>query len=82
MADKATIPVKILREAEEHTISVESKSGESFRGTLQSVEESMNCLLQGVTKTKKSGETQTLEQIYLRGNQVNLYFWFLVLQVV
>ena len=46
---KATIPVKVLYEAVPHIVSVEMKNGEAYRGKLASVEENMNCLVEGRT---------------------------------
>ena len=39
------IPIKLLREAETHNVTVELKGGEVYRGTLDSSEESMNVQL-------------------------------------
>eukprot|EP00392_Amoebophrya_sp_AT5.2_P004425 g4433.t1 len=70
---KATIPIKLLFEGVDHLVTVEMKNQDSYRGKLVNVEESMNCLLENVTKTKKSGETQTLEQVHLRGSHIRLF---------
>ena len=43
---KATIPVKVLHEAVPHTVSVEMKNGEAYRGKLAAIEENMNCLVE------------------------------------
>lgn len=47
---KATIPVKVLYEAVPHIVSVEMKNGEAYRGKLTSIEENMNCLVEGRNK--------------------------------
>ncbi|CAD7933049.1 unnamed protein product [Amoebophrya sp. A120] len=54
---KATIPVKLLYEAVDHMVNVEMKNGDAYRGKLTNLEDSMNVLLENVTKTKKTGET-------------------------
>lgn len=39
------VPIKILHEAEGHTVTVESSNGEVFRGKLVEAEDQMNCQL-------------------------------------
>ena len=39
------VPVKLIHEAENHVITIELKSGELYRGTLQTAEDNMNCHL-------------------------------------
>ena len=39
------VPVKLLHEAESHVVSIELKTGETYRGTLEEAEDSMNCHL-------------------------------------
>ncbi len=65
-----SVPVKLLHEAENHVVSIELKSGETFRGYLITAEDNMNCLLDDVTITYNDGKTNKLDQIYLRGSQI------------
>lgn len=37
------IPVKLLHEAEGHTVTIELKTGELYRGKLIEAEDNMNC---------------------------------------
>ena len=39
------VPIKLLHEAESHLITVELKTGETYRGVLQEAEDTMNCRL-------------------------------------
>eukprot|EP00920_Eleutheroschizon_duboscqi_P007934 GHVT01018382.1.p1 GENE.GHVT01018382.1~~GHVT01018382.1.p1 ORF type:complete len:144 (+),score=10.74 GHVT01018382.1:241-672(+) len=64
------IPVKLLYEGIGHIITVESKSGQVHRGTLENAEDNMNCLLSGVTLTQRDGKVLSLEQVYIRGGSV------------
>jgi len=64
------VPVKLLREAESHVVTVELKNGDVYRGTLEETEDTMNCLLRGVVHTARDGHVTKLESVYLRGNQI------------
>ena len=64
------VPVKLFREAESHNVTVELKSGEVYRGTLEESEESMSCLLKNVSHTSRDGRVVRMEAVYLRGSQI------------
>merc|ERR1711908_23242 len=64
------VPVKLLHEAEGHTITCESKTGEVYRGQLLEAEDNMNCYIGSVTMTARDGRTSKLEQIAIRGSQI------------
>merc|ERR1711990_1239400 len=64
------IPIKLLHEAEGHTITCEAKSGEVYRGQLLEAEDNMNCYIGSVTMTARDGRTSKLEQVAIRGSQV------------
>uniref|UniRef100_A0A7S0HZ17 Small nuclear ribonucleoprotein Sm D3 n=1 Tax=Hanusia phi TaxID=3032 RepID=A0A7S0HZ17_9CRYP len=64
------VPVKLLHEAESHIITVELKSGELYRGTLQEAEDNMNCNMTNVTMTGRDGSISTLEQVFIRGGLI------------
>ena len=69
MADTAkSVPLKALHEAVGMVITVEMDSGETFRGTLVTVEDSMNVELDTVTHTDKKGRTRELARSYVRGS--------------
>jgi small nuclear ribonucleoprotein D3 len=69
----ATIPLILLREAAGHVVVVELSSKDEYRGTLKSVEESMNVTLSKVTHTNRVGQKATLEEVYLRGSAIRLF---------
>mmetsp|Transcript_23004 Transcript_23004/g.39511 ORF Transcript_23004/g.39511 Transcript_23004/m.39511 type:complete len:138 (+) Transcript_23004:51-464(+) len=64
------IPIKLLHEAETHTVTVELKTGEVYRGKLVEAEDNMNCQMEAVTMTARDGRVSNLEQVFLRGSQV------------
>uniref|UniRef100_A0A7S2S181 Small nuclear ribonucleoprotein Sm D3 n=1 Tax=Rhizochromulina marina TaxID=1034831 RepID=A0A7S2S181_9STRA len=70
--DQIGVPIRILHEGEGHTISVELRNGEIYRGTLKEAEDTMNCFLENVTMTARDGRVSKLEQVYIRGSQVKL----------
>jgi small nuclear ribonucleoprotein (snRNP)-like protein len=43
------VPIKVLHEAVGHTVTIELKTGEVYRGTLQFTEDNMNSQLSGIT---------------------------------
>ncbi|KAI6190900.1 hypothetical protein M3Y97_00169000 [Aphelenchoides bicaudatus] len=64
------VPIKVLHEAEGHIITLETTTGEVYRGKLIEAEDNMNCQMQDVTVTLRDGRTQTLENVFVRGSQV------------
>eukprot|EP01051_Picozoa_sp_SAG22_P008994 SAG22_NODE_720_length_7649_cov_16.537616_1_plen_208_part_00 len=64
------IPVKLLHESEGHTITVELKTGEVYRGHLVESEDNMNMQLSNVTLTARDGRVSNLEQCFIRGSKV------------
>merc|ERR1711988_2073200 len=64
------IPIKLLHEAEGHTVTVEAKTGEVYRGQLLEAEDNMNCYIGSVTMTARDGRTSKLEQVAIRGSQI------------
>eukprot|EP00741_Cyanophora_paradoxa_P016351 tig00020912_g15787.t1 len=64
------IPIKLLHEAEGHTVTVELKTGEIYRGKLIEAEDNWNCQMENVTMTARDGRVSNLEQVFLRGSKV------------
>jgi small nuclear ribonucleoprotein D3 len=64
------IPVKLLHEAEGHTVTVELKTGEMYRGQLSQAEDNWNCQLKDVTATGRDGKYSQLQHIYIRGSRI------------
>ena len=61
------LPVVLLYEAEGLTVTVETNTGDMYRGILIQTEDSMNCFLRNVTHTDSNGKEKKLEQCYLPG---------------
>jgi len=70
MSKHVGIPIKVLHDAEGHTVTVELKTGEVFRGKLDEAEDNMNVHLSNCTKTAKDGRVSTLSNVFLRGSNV------------
>ena len=70
MSKHVSIPVKVLHDAEGHTVTVELKTGEVFRGKLDEAEDNMNLHISNCTKTAKDGRVSTLASVFLRGSHV------------
>merc|ERR550519_720374 len=64
------VPVKIFHEAEGHIVTIETLTGEIYRGKLCDVEDNMNCQLTAVTMTARDGKVSQLEQLFLRGSKI------------
>eukprot|EP00962_Isochrysis_galbana_P022652 scaffold6770_cov125-Isochrysis_galbana.AAC.4 len=56
------IPIKVLHDAEGHTVTVELRNGEVYRGKLDEAEDNMNVHLSNCTKTMKDGRVQMLSK--------------------
>eukprot|EP01080_Neovahlkampfia_damariscottae_P003428 gene3428-5973_t len=67
------IPIKLLHETEGHTVTIELKSGEVYRGHLAECEDNMNCQLKNVTLTAKDGKVTALELVYIRGSKIRYF---------
>ena len=67
------VPIKLLHEAEGHTVSVELRTGEIYRGHLEESEDTMNIFLRDVKMTAKDGRQSHFEQLYIRGSQVKYF---------
>lgn len=55
-SDSIGVPVKLLKEAESHVITVELKNGELYRGKLEAAEDTMNVQLSAVVHTARDGK--------------------------
>eukprot|EP01101_Sappina_pedata_P007469 TRINITY_DN3968_c0_g1_i1.p1 TRINITY_DN3968_c0_g1~~TRINITY_DN3968_c0_g1_i1.p1 ORF type:complete len:128 (-),score=45.11 TRINITY_DN3968_c0_g1_i1:122-505(-) len=67
------VPIKLLHESEKHTITLETKGGEIYRGILIEAEDNMNCQMGNVTLTARDGRILTLEHVYIRGSQIRFF---------
>lgn len=64
------IPTILLHDGEGTIVTIELKSGESYRGYLEESEDNMNCILSDVMRTDTKGNMVKLEHVYLRGSQI------------
>lgn len=64
------VPVKVLHEAEGHTVTLETNTGEVYRGKLVEAEDNMNCQMSSITVTYRDGRTGKLENVYIRGSKI------------
>jgi len=64
------IPIKLLHEAEGHVVTVELKTGDTYRGDLVEAEDNWNCQMSGLTVTSKDGRVTQLENAYIRGSKI------------
>ncbi|XP_046754062.1 small nuclear ribonucleoprotein Sm D3 [Diprion similis] len=64
------VPIKVLHEAEGHTITCETNTGEVYRGKLIEAEDNMNCQMQNLTVTYRDGRVAQLENVYIRGSKI------------
>lgn len=62
MSKHVGIPIKVLHDAEGHTVTVELKNGEVYRGKLDEAEDNMNVHLSNCTKTMKDGRVNVLSK--------------------
>jgi len=66
------IPSKFLTEAKPFVISLETKTGEKYRGKLFEVGENMNILLKKALCHEKNGKIRKCDFIFIRGNNVKV----------
>ncbi|XP_023326322.1 small nuclear ribonucleoprotein Sm D3 [Eurytemora carolleeae] len=64
------VPLKVLHEAEGHIVTIETNTGEVYRGKLIEAEDNMNSQMASVTVTYRDGRVAQLEHIYIRGSKV------------
>ena len=67
------VPVKVLHEAEGHTVTLELKTGEIYRGKLLESEDNMNCQLSNIVFTSRDGKVSNLEYVYIRGSKIRFF---------
>ena len=67
------IPIKLLHEAQGLVVTVELKTGHSYRGRLLEVEDCMNCQLTDVTVTARDGSVSSIQNVYLRGSAIRFF---------
>lgn len=73
MSSNVSLPIKLIHESEGHTVTIELKSGEVYRGFLLSAEDNMNVQLKTVTLTAKDGKTTALDTVFIRGSKIRYF---------
>jgi small nuclear ribonucleoprotein D3 len=73
MAPPVSVPIKLLHEAIGHTVTIEARTGELYRGHLLHSEDNMNCLIENVVRTNRDGSKTAMEQVFIRGSQVRFF---------
>ncbi|EGD74532.1 small nuclear ribonucleoprotein Sm D3 [Salpingoeca rosetta] len=68
-----SVPVKLMHEAEGHTITIELKNGEMYRGKLIEAEDNMNSQMRDVTFTARDGQVTQLDTVYIRGSKIKFF---------
>lgn len=67
----ASIPVRLLNEAQGHVVSIELSTGDTYRGKLVENEDNMNLSLNDVTRTiGRTGETSHMNHVFVRGSMI------------
>lgn len=64
------VPIKVLHDAEGHVVTLETVSGEVFRGKLIEAEDNMNVHMNDILLTARDGRTSNLQQVYIRGSKI------------
>lgn len=64
------IPIKVLHEAEGHTITCETTNGEIYRGKLIEAEDSMNLQMTNLTVTHRDGRMTSMANVFIRGSKI------------
>lgn len=72
MAMQLGVPLKLLKEFLSRKITVETSSGESFRGILLDAEENMSVSLGSVKATLADGKSAEMVSVYIKGSRVRL----------
>jgi small nuclear ribonucleoprotein D3 len=70
MAYTLGIPIKLLHEAKGLVVSIEIKTGQTYKGKLLNVEDNMNMQLKEVTVIARDGQVTTTDTCFLRGSNI------------
>nr|UXY87154.1 small nuclear ribonucleoprotein Sm D3 [Cryptomonas sp.] len=70
MAD--SIPIKLLFETKPYIVTIETKNGSKYRGSLRSIEENMNCHLENVSLLNSKNKNEKFNSVFIRGSSILL----------
>jgi small nuclear ribonucleoprotein D3 len=62
----------ILQDAEGMIVTIETKTGETYRGFLDSAEDCMNCRMYNVLIVRPDGSTMQMDKVFIPGRQIRL----------
>ena len=65
------LPIILLHDAEGGIVTVELKSGDSYRGYLEESQDNMNLTMKNCQKTTAAGKQSTCEVAYIRGAHIS-----------
>ncbi|GIY77545.1 sm domain-containing protein [Caerostris darwini] len=64
------VPVSLLKEFVNKTITVDTHNGEIFTGTLVDAQDNLSMNLEDVNTTFASGHTTNMESVYIKGHKI------------
>lgn len=67
------VPLKLIHEAKNNVVTIESRAGELYRGHLLETDDTMNCLLENCHHTSADGKTTFFDQVFIRGSQITFF---------
>jgi small nuclear ribonucleoprotein D3 len=65
------IPIILLHDAEGGIVTIELKSGDTYRGFLEEAQDNMNCTMKDCMKVHADGRESQVQIAYIRGSQIN-----------
>lgn len=65
------VPVILLHDTQGMIVTVETKSGETYRGLLDDSEDNWNVTLRDASMIRRDGSTARLPAVFLRGTTIN-----------
>lgn len=68
-----SIPIHLLVESQEHVVTVELSSGETYRGKLVRAEDNMNVQMSDVVVTSREGVRSHLGTVFVRGSHIKMF---------
>lgn len=68
----AGVPLKLIKEFLNRTITVETSSGDVFKGTLLDIEDNMNMTLNSIKATLVDGKTAEMASLYIKGSRIRI----------
>jgi len=69
--NRVGIPIVLLHDAEGAVVTVETKAGELIRGLLFEAEDMMNLYIKKAVILNLNGVKRVVDQVYIRGSQIN-----------